>query len=133
MFTVNLDENKYILSISHTKNDNVEIDLSLLDMRYLNAYKLVNSEIILDEQKKAEMEAEETQRGKDTEIAELEKMLKDTDYIFSKELEEITSLSNPVTFITDLIKILVAYAKDYKDVIANRKNWRARIEELRGE
>lgn len=133
MFTVNLDKDKYILSISHTKNDNVEIDLSLLDMRYLNAYKLINSEIIFDEQKKAEMEQAETDRAKETEIAELERMLKDTDYIFSKELEEITALSNPVTFITDLIKILVAYAKDYKDVIANRKNWRERIKELRGE
>lgn len=133
MFTVNLDENKYILSISHTKNDNVDIDISLLDFRYLNAYRLINSEIILDEEKKAQMVEEEQKRADEDEIADLEQKLNSTDYIFARELEEITALSNPITFVADVIKTLVAYASKYKDVIANRKAWRERIEELRGE
>lgn len=132
MYTINLDENNYILSISHTANDSVEIDLDLLDLRYLNAYRLIDSEIILDEAKKAEMVAAEQQQAIDEEIADLKKKLNETDYIFAQELEEISSLSNPVTFIADFIKILVSYSSKYKDVISNRKAWRERIKELEG-
>lgn len=132
LYTVNLDEDRYILSISHTKNDNVDIDISLLDFRYLNAYRLINSEIILDEIKKAELIAEEVQKNAEEEIRKLKQKLNETDYIFAQELEEISSLSNPVTFIADFIKILVSYSSKYKDVISNRKAWRERIKELEG-
>lgn len=131
-YTVNLDKNNYILSISHTLNDDTEIDLSLLDTQYLNAYRLINSEIILDEVKKTELIAEETRKNTETEINELKQKLNETDYIFSQELEEITALSNPVTFIADFIKILVSYSTKYKDIISNRKAWRDRIKELEG-
>lgn len=132
LYTVNLDEDRYILSISHTKNDNVDIDISLLDFRYLNAYRLINSEIILDEIKKAELIAEEVQKNAEEEIRKLKQKLNETDYIFAQELEEISSLSNPVTLIADFIKILVSYSSKYKDVISNRKAWRDRIKELEG-
>lgn len=132
LYTVNLDADRYIVSVSHTKEDNVEIDLPSLDLHYLNAYKLIDSEIILDEVKKAELIAEETRRHAEAEIRELKQKLNETDYIFSQELEEITALSNPVTFIADFIKILVSYSSKYKDIISNRKAWRDRIEELEG-
>lgn len=131
-YTVNLDENNYILSISHTLNDDTEIDLSLLDTQYLNAYRLINSEIILDEARKAELVAEEIRRNASAEISDLKQKLSETDYIFAQEVEEISSLSNPVTFISDLIKILVSYSTKYKDIISNRKAWRDRIKELEG-
>lgn len=132
MYTIKLDDDRYIMSISHTVNDDVDIDLSLLEVKYLNAYRYINSEIFLDEVKKAEMIAAETKEEEEAEVADLKKKLADSDYIFAEELEAITSLSNPVTFITDFIKIIVEYATKYKDLIADRKSWRQRIEELEG-
>lgn len=130
LYTVNLDKDNYILSVSHTKNDNVELDLFTIDVQYLNAYQLIDNVVVLNEEKKVELVAEEEREEKDLEIKELQKKLDDTDYIFAHELEDITALSNPVTFITDMIKVLVSYATKYKDVIAERKAWRERIEEL---
>lgn len=130
MFTVNLDKDGFILSISHTDHDNVSLDLNKIDLKYLNAYKLIDGVISLDEEKKAEMEAEEQEEAKQTEIADLKESLNETDYIMSRMLEEIMALNNPLTFIADMIKIFASYATKYKDVLANRKIWRARIEEL---
>lgn len=130
MFTLNLDKDKYILSISHTKNDNVEIDLSLLDLKYLNCYKFINSEVILDETKKAEMIAEEESKSKAEEIADLQQKLNDSDYIIARTFEEIMSLDNSITFIADFIKIIKQFKTQYAEVLANRKTWRERIEEL---
>lgn len=132
-YTLNLDENKYILSVGHTQNDNVEIDLSLLDFNYLTAYRFINSEIILDEQKKAELIAEETKRENENEIADLQGKLNETDYIISRTFEEIMSLDSSVTFIVDFIKILKEFRTKYAEQLKNRKSWRQRIEELKGE
>lgn len=131
LFTVNLDKDNFILSLAHTNNDNVEIDVEKIDMKYLNAYQILNGIVTLNEEKKAEMIEAEEQAEKDEEIAELEKNLNDTDYIMARMVEEIMSLNNPLTFITDIIKIFANYATKYKDALANRKTWRARIEELR--
>lgn len=130
LYTVNLDADRYILSVSHTPDDNVEIDLDLLDLRYLNAYKLVDSEIILDEVKKAELVAAETQKAIDEEITDLKQKLNESDYIVANTFEQVMSLDNALTFVADFIKIMADFRKKYADLIINRKNWRARIEEL---
>lgn len=132
MYTINLDENKYILSIAHTANDSVEIDLDLLDLRYLNAYRLIDSEIILDEVKKAEMVAAEQRKAIDEEIADLKQKLNESDYIVANTFEQVMSLDNAITFVADFIKIMADFRKKYADLIINRKNWRTRIEELEG-
>lgn len=131
LFTVNLDEDNFILSLAHTNNDNVEIDVEDIDMQYLNAYQLINGIVTLNAEKKAELVEAEEQEAKDEEIAELEKNLNDTDYIMARMLEEIMGLSNPLTFITDMLLIFANYATKYREALANRKTWRARIEELR--
>ena len=131
LFTVNLDKDNFILSLAHTSNDNVDIDVEKIDMKYLNAYQILNGIVTLNEEKKAEMIEAEEQAEKDEEIAELEKNLNDTDYIMARMVEEIMALNNPLTFITDIIKIFANYATKYKDALADRKTWRARIEELR--
>ena len=51
-YTLNLDANYYVLSISHTSNDNIELDLSKYDFRYMNAYQFINGKMALDEAKK---------------------------------------------------------------------------------
>ena len=99
------------------------------DLRYIYCYHLVDGQIVLDESRKADQIEKEMYQ---IEIEDLKKKLSETDFIFIQELEEISSLSSPVTFITDLIKILVSYSTKYKDIISNRKAWRDRIKELEG-
>ena len=132
LYTVILDSGRYIMSISHTKDDSVEIDMSLLDPHYLNAYRLIDSEIILDEAKKAEMIASEERKAIADEIADLKAKLNESDYIVANTFEQVMSLDNAVTFIVDFIKIMADFRKKYADLLINRKNWRARIEELEG-
>ena len=51
-YTINLDNENYVLSISHTDNDNIEIDLDTLELKYLHAYKLIDDTLVMDENKK---------------------------------------------------------------------------------
>lgn len=131
MFTVNLDKDGFILSVSHTAGDNVSLNLEEMDLNHLNAYQLIDGKAVLNEEKLAELVAEEEQEAKYEEIYELEQNLNSTDYIMARMLEEIMALSNPLTFIADIIKIFASYATKYKDTLANRKKWRERIEELK--
>lgn len=79
-YTLNLDLNKYVLSIAHTPNDNIELDLSTIDLAYLNAYQYLDGELVLDEVKLKELKGNEEQKAKDEQTAELKKQLADTDY-----------------------------------------------------
>ena len=40
-YTVNLDENNYVLSIANTLNDNIELDLTDIDLPHLSAYQRI--------------------------------------------------------------------------------------------
>lgn len=130
LYTVNTDNELYVLSISHTSNDNIELDLSLIDLKYLNAYKLIDNELILDQEKKQKLVEDEIIYNKTSRINELKILLNETDYICARAFEEVLALSNPLTFISDFIKILVKYSTEYKEVIANRIAWRKEIQEL---
>lgn len=127
-YTVNIDDNKFILSIAHTSNDSVELDLSQLELEYLEAYQLVDGVPVLNEMKKAELVAEASKREHDAHIEELKQFLKDTDYIMAETFEKVMALSNPVTFIADIIKILVEFKNKYAEVIAQREEARQEIE-----
>ena len=130
-YTVNLDENNYVLSIANTPNDNIELDLTDIDLPHLNAYQLLDNELVLDEVKLNELIAQEHQHEVDDEIFDLEQKLNSTDYIMARMLEDIMALDKPLTFIADMIKIFVSYGQKYKTQLANRKSWREMIEELR--
>ncbi len=129
-YTVSTDENNYILYIANTPFDNIELDLTDIDLSHLNAYQLLDNELVLDEAKLNELIAQEHQQEVDEEIFDLEQKLNSTDYIMARMLEEIMALDKPLTFIADMIKIFVSYAQKYKTQLANRKSWRERIEEL---
>lgn len=131
LYTVTLDKDNYILSIGNSLNDNVELDLSKIDLRFLNAYQLIDGQAVANEEKMAELVAEEEQKEKNEEIEDLEQKLYSTDYIMARMLEEIMALNNPLTFIADMIKIFASYATKYKNTLADRKAWRERIEELK--
>lgn len=130
LYTVNTDKDNFVLSISHTSEDSIEIDIDAIDPAYLNAYELVGKKLILNTDRKTEIESQRQEEAKQTEIESLKKSLADSDYIIAETFENVIALNNPVTFISDFIKILVQFKSKYSDVIANRKIWRDRIEEL---
>ena len=80
-YTLNLDANNYVLSIAHTQNDNVELDLSKYDLNHLSCYRFINGELVLDEAKVSRLKAEEEKAKLIEEKAELEAWLKSHDYI----------------------------------------------------
>ena len=128
------DAQGYVQMIKHTgtKMDFVELDLSAYDLTEdrIHAYKLGKNELIFDDLKYEDILREKQKVADDKEIAELEQKLNDTDWIIARWGEEIVSLTNPVTWVADVIKINTKYAKEYKETFALRKTWRARIEEL---
>lgn len=74
-YTLNLDENNYILSIANTADDNVELDLESMELEYLQAYQYIDDTLTLDENKKAEIIAEEEERKrKEQEPTDFEKL-----------------------------------------------------------
>lgn len=127
MFTVNLDKDGFILSISHTAFDNVSLNLEEMDLNHLNAYQLIGEKAVLNEEKLAELVAEEEQKEKEIEIADLTSQLESSNDDMLGFLEDLGSLTNPLTFISDLISL----AKKYATLIANRKSIREQIEELK--
>ncbi len=132
LYTVNIDMDGYILSVSHTKNDDTELDLDKMDKEHISAYKMTADGFILDEQRLTELVQDEEQKAKEDEIEQLKEMLNRTDYIMAETFESIMALNNPVTFIADFIKVLVDFKQQYAEEIENRKLWRQRIKDLEG-
>lgn len=62
------------------------------------------------------------------EIARLKKLLSDTDYITAKAVDALTTCTTPSGILTEL----AAVRKKYGDIIGQRKEWRARINDLEG-
>lgn len=84
-YTLNLDNNNYVLSIAHTMNDSIELDLSKYDMNHISCYRFMNGTLVLDETKLARVIKEEEGRERlfelSAEKAELEAWLRNHDYI----------------------------------------------------
>lgn len=87
-YTLNLDNNNYVLSVAHTRNDSIELDLSKYDMNHISCYQLIGGALVLDETKLAKVIKEEEGRERlfelSAEKAELEAWLKAHDYIGTK-------------------------------------------------
>ena len=88
LYTLNLDTNNYVLSIAHSKNDNIKLDLSLYDLKHISCYRLINNTLVLDKNKLSETIAKEEQDKTKKELlsekAQLETWLKEHDYIGTK-------------------------------------------------
>ena len=115
LYTLNLDVNNYVLSIAHTPNNNIELDLSTIDLAYLNAYQYLDGELVLDEVKKQAMIDEQSKQLKEDEIARLKAELTQYDYIGTK------------------IAMGVATKEDYADEIAHTEEIRKQIRILEGQ
>lgn len=131
-YFVSVDSRGYVLSIVHTGTikDYVELNLDEYDLTKKRAYKLGKNKLILDEEewKRISDEAEKTKDFK--EVDELKSFLYETDYITSRAFEEILSLTNPLTWVADVIKINIKYTKQYAEALKNRVIARNRIEEI---
>lgn len=131
-YFVTVDVRGYILNITHTGTikDYVELNLDEYDLNKIRAYKLGKNKLIFDAEEWKRI-SDETQKKKDfKEIDELKSFLYETDYITSRAFEEIMALTNPLTYIADVIKIQIKYTKQYADALAKRVWARNRIEEL---
>ena len=116
LYTLNLDKDNYVLSIAHTQNDNIELDLSDYDLSYLTCYQLINNKLVLDEAKKAQLVEQENKQSLAQELSQCESRLKELDYIGVKiatgratkeeyltEIEEMNNLANRVNEIREAL------------------------------
>ena len=129
------DAQGYVLLIQHTNTVKDYVELNLDDYDFsddrIHAYKLGKNELIFDQIRYNEILSEKKKIEDNKEIEELQKLLNESDYVIARWGEEIISLDNPLTWISDVIKINLKYMKNYKELLKNRKEWRERIEELR--
>lgn len=111
-YTLNLDSNSYVLSIAHTQNDNIELDLSNCDLKHLSCYKFIRGSLILDENKLNELKQKENKAVIEKQIETLKKELAAYDYIGVK------------------ISMGVSTKEEYVDKIAYTETLREKIREL---
>ena len=121
-----LDENNYIYGFKNSEKG-IEFDPSSIEFEYITCYKLVDNKVILDEEKKEWKIATE---NKEEEINELKNYLLVTSDTANDFVEELLSLDNPVTFISDFIALIKTYRNTYKTILAERKTARDRLKEL---
>ena len=109
-----LDENNYLNGFAHTntEEDIYELNASEMKLDYLNCYKLVDDEIIFDEEKYNTLV---DTKAKEQEIARLKAELTQYDYIGTK------------------LAMGVATKEDYADEIAHTEEIRKQIRILEGE
>ena len=136
-YEVITDIQNYCQIIRHTGTVRDFVELNLEDYNLedgrLFAYKLGKNRLIWDEKKWQDILADRQNKADREEVKELKQKLYETDYIISRWGEEIVALNNPLTWITDVIKINLKYSTYYAQTIADRKRWRERIEELENE
>lgn len=112
LYTLNLDANKYVLSIAHTQNDNIELDLSGIDLEHLSCYQLIDGSLILDEKKLNESKQKENKLAIEEQMATLKRELATYDYIGVK------------------ISMGVSTKEEYADKIAYTEVLREKIRDL---
>lgn len=117
LYTLNTDANNYVLSIAHTPNDNIELDLSDYDLSYLTCYQLIDNKLVLNETKKAQLVEQENKQSLAQELSQCESRLKELDYIGVKiatgratkeeyltEIEEMNNLANRINQIREELR-----------------------------
>ena len=111
-YTLNLDSNSYVLSIAHTQNDNIELDLSSIDLKHISCYRFISGSLILDEKKLNESKQKENKAAIEEQMATLKRELATYDYIGVK------------------ISMGVSTKEEYADKIAYTETLREKIRDL---
>ena len=120
----------YVQVIKHTnsKMDFIELDLEKYDLTEdrIHAYKLGKNELIFDEEKYKQILDEKQKATDEKEVKSLTEQLKATDEDMLGFLEDMFSLKNPLTFVSDLFTLM----KKYSMLVVARQQIRERIKEL---
>lgn len=133
-YFVTVDTRGYVLNITHTGTirDYVELNLDEYDLTKKRAYKLGKNALIFDSAEWDRIVAEEQKKADEKEIASLQSFLQNTANYPMRAWEEIMALTNPITWVADVIKITVKYSKEYKKILAQRVQAWKRLDELGG-
>lgn len=131
-YYVTVDVRGYVLNIVHTGTikDYVELNLDDYDLAKKRAYKLGKNKLIFDKKEWERISTDNERKADFKEVDELKAYLYETDYITSRAFEEILSLTNPLTWVADVIKINIKYTREYAQTLAQRVKARNRIEEI---
>ena len=133
-YFISKDKDGYVCNIRHTNTrlDTIELNLDDYDLTgfRLFAYKVGKDKLVFDDIKYQELINEQQLKDNQKEIAELKEKLNESDYLVARTFEQVMELSNPLTWVADVIKITTQFNKKYKETIAKRKEYRKRIEEL---
>lgn len=121
LYTLNLDTNNYVLSIAHTSNDNIELDLSIIETVYLNAYQYLDGELVLDEVKKQSIIDERNKQSAKIQINSLKEELLKYDYIGVKIAMGVATKKEYAE--------QIAYTETIREQIRELENFRTEIEE----
>lgn len=121
LYTLNLDLNNYVLSIAHTPNDNIELDLSTIDLAYLNAYQYLYGELVLNESKKQLIIDERNKQLVEQQINSLKEELLKYDYIGVKIAMGVATQEEYAE--------QIAYTETIREQIRKLENFRTEIEE----
>ena len=120
-YTLNIDTNSYVLSIAHTPSDNIELDLSDIELDYLNAYQYLEGELILDESKKQSIIDEQTKQSTKQQINSLKEDLLKYDYIGVKIAMGVATREEYAE--------QISYTETIREQIRELENFRTEIEE----
>ena len=133
-YFVTVDARGYVLNITHTGTikDYVELNLDEYDLTKKRAYKLGKNALIFDSAEWDRIVAEEQEKANAKEIASLQSFLRETANYPMRAWEEIMALTNPITWVADVIKITIKYSKEYKQILKQRVEAWKRLDELGG-
>ena len=84
-YKLNLDKNGYITDFAYTgtDEDTVELDLTEINLEYLNCYKVINNKLIFDKEKYQETLAKEefyNTQISETEVINEYRIIKESNY-----------------------------------------------------
>ena len=133
-YFVTVDARGYVLNITHTGTikDYVELNLDEYDLTKKRAYRLGKNALLFDSAEWDRIVAEEQEKANAKEIASLQSFLRETANYPMRAWEEIMALTNPITWVADVIKITIKYSKEYKQILKQRVEAWKRLDELGG-
>lgn len=120
-YTLNLDNDNYLLSIAFTEHNSYELDISTIELAYINAYKLVDGKLVLDEAKKQSIINERNKQSAEQRINSLKEELLKYDYIGIKIAMGVATKKEYAE--------QIAYTETIREQIRELENFRTEIEE----
>lgn len=131
LFKIQIDNDGYVMSMEKSYDgQGIDIDLGGIHLGKIVCYKLVENKLVFDEEKYQSIVAEDERLER---IRELTKLLADTDYIQDSFIAGLMGLTNPLTFVSDLISLIASVTKDYKTILQQRTEWINELKYLKGE